>query len=68
MEYITSTLGNLIDQTAFMNLTWGNLVMIGVACLFLYLAIRHGLSAAAACSDCLWYASRQYLPGHYDQS
>ena len=42
MEYITSTLGNLIDQTAFMNLTWGNLVMIGVACLFLYLAIRHG--------------------------
>ena len=42
MEYITTTLGNLIDQTAFMNLTWGNLVMIGVACLFLYLAIRHG--------------------------
>ena len=42
MEYITSTLGNLIDQTAFMNLTWGNLIMIGVACLFLYLAIRHG--------------------------
>ena len=42
MEYITSTLGNLVDQTAFMNLTWGNLVMIGVACLFLYLAIRHG--------------------------
>ena len=42
MEYITSTLGNLINQTAFMNLTWGNLVMIGVACLFLYLAIRHG--------------------------
>ena len=42
MEYITSTLGNLIDQTAFMNLTWGNLIMIGVACLFLYLAIRRG--------------------------
>ncbi len=42
MEYITSTLGNLIDQTAFMNLTWGNLIMIGVACMFLYLAIRRG--------------------------
>ena len=42
MEYITSTLGNLIEQTAFMNLTWGNLIMIGVACLFLYLAIRRG--------------------------
>ena len=42
MKYITSTLGNLIDQTAFMNLTWGNLIMIGVACLFLYLAIRRG--------------------------
>ena len=30
MEYITSTLGNLVEQTAFMNLTWGNFVMIGV--------------------------------------
>ena len=42
MEYISNTLGNLVEQTAFMNLTWGNLVMIGVACIFLYLAIRHG--------------------------
>ena len=42
MEYISNTLGNLVEQTAFMNLTWGNLIMIGVACLFLYLAIRHG--------------------------
>ena len=41
MEYITSTLGNLVDQTAFMNLTVGNFIMIGVACVFLYLAIRH---------------------------
>ena len=40
MEYITSTLGNLVEQTAFMNLTWGNIVMIGVACVFLYLAIN----------------------------
>ncbi|MEF9941464.1 MAG: sodium ion-translocating decarboxylase subunit beta [Lachnospiraceae bacterium] len=42
MEYITSTLGNLIHQTAFFNLTWGNYVMIAVACGFLYLAIRRG--------------------------
>ena len=42
MEYISNTLGNLVEQTAFMNLTWGNLIMIGVACIFLYLAIRHG--------------------------
>ena len=41
MEYISNTLGNLVEQTAFMNLTWGNLIMIGVACIFLYLAIRH---------------------------
>ena len=42
MEYITSTLGNLVEQTAFMNLTWGNFIMIGVACVFLYLAIAKG--------------------------
>ena len=42
MEYITNTLGNLIQQTAFLNLTGGNLIMIAVACFFLYLAIRHG--------------------------
>ena len=41
MEYIASTLNNLIHQTAFFNLTWGNYVMILVACFFLYLAIRH---------------------------
>ena len=27
MEYIASTLNNLIHQTAFFNLTWGNYVM-----------------------------------------
>lgn len=42
MEYITSTLGNLLQQTAFWNLTAGNLLMIGVACFFLYLAIKKG--------------------------
>ena len=39
MEYIANTLNNLVHQTAFFNLTWGNYVMIAVACIFLYLAI-----------------------------
>ena len=39
---IGNTLSNLWDQTAFMNLEWGNYVMILVACVFLYLAIRKG--------------------------
>ncbi|HIS27437.1 MAG TPA: sodium ion-translocating decarboxylase subunit beta [Candidatus Pullilachnospira intestinigallinarum] len=39
---ITSTLSNLWQQTAFNNLEWGNYVMILVACVFLYLAIKKG--------------------------
>ena len=39
---IMNTLSNLWEQTAFMNLEWGNYVMILVALVFLYLAIRHG--------------------------
>ena len=39
MEYISNTLNNLVHQTAFFNLTWGNYIMIIVACVFLYLAI-----------------------------
>ena len=42
MEYITNTLGNLLHQTAFLNLTWGNYLMILVALVFLYLAIAKG--------------------------
>ncbi len=41
MTYVLTTLDNLLHQTAFFNLTWGNYVMIAVACVFLYLAIRH---------------------------
>ena len=39
MEYIINTLENLAQQTAFSSLSIGNLVMVGVACIFLYLAI-----------------------------
>ena len=41
MEYVASTLSNLLHQTAFLNLTWGNYLMMIVAFVFLYLAIRH---------------------------
>ena len=42
MSYVTETLGNLIHQTAFFNLSWCNLLMILVALVFLYLAIKKG--------------------------
>lgn len=42
MEYMFDTIGNLLHQTAFANLYWGNYVMIIVALVFLYLAIRRG--------------------------
>ena len=42
MDYIFTTLGNLVHQTAFFNLTVGNFIMIFVACFFLYLAIGRG--------------------------
>ncbi|MDO5415926.1 MAG: sodium ion-translocating decarboxylase subunit beta [Lachnospiraceae bacterium] len=37
-----STFNNLLHQMAFFNLTWGNFVMIAVAFVFLYLAIKKG--------------------------
>ena len=42
MDYVIDTLGNLLHQTAFFNLSWGNYVMIAVACVFLFLAIKKG--------------------------
>jgi len=40
MAYVANTLSNLLHQTAFFNLTWGNYLMILVALVFLFLAIR----------------------------
>ncbi len=40
MTYVIETMSNLIHQSAFFNLTWGNYLMIAVACFFLYLAIK----------------------------
>ena len=42
MGYIANTVTNLLHQTAFLNLTFGNYLMIAVACGFLYLAIAKG--------------------------
>ncbi len=42
MSYIVTTLGNLIQQTAFFGLSWGNYLMVVVALVFLYLAIKKG--------------------------
>lgn len=41
MSYVGETLSNLLHQTAFFNLTWEIMrVMILVAFIFLYLAIK----------------------------
>ena len=42
MDYIVNTLSNLMQQTAFASLSWGNYLMILVALGFLYLAIAKG--------------------------
>ncbi len=40
MTYVIDTMSNLVHQSAFFNLTWGNYLMVAVACFFLYLAIK----------------------------
>lgn len=40
MSYFLNTLDNLIHQTAFFNLTLGNYLMIVIACVLLYFAIK----------------------------
>ena len=70
MSYVTETLGNLIHQTAFFNLTWGNYLMIAVACVFLGQPVndpcctgilipgnQEGIRAVTACADCIRYAA-----------
>lgn len=42
MNYIVETLGNLVQQTAFFGLSWGNYLMIIIALVFMYLAIARG--------------------------
>ena len=42
MAHIANTFANLLGQTAFATLGWGNYLMIVIACVFLYLAIAKG--------------------------
>jgi len=42
MSYFLDALSRLIENSAFTSLTYKNAIMIGVACFFLYLAIRKG--------------------------
>ncbi|MBO4415217.1 MAG: sodium ion-translocating decarboxylase subunit beta, partial [Lachnospiraceae bacterium] len=42
MEYVVNTLSNLAKQTAFATISWGNIAMIIVALVFLWLAIAKG--------------------------
>ena len=42
MDYVLDTLQKLADQMAFGSLYWGNYLMILVACVFLFLAIKKG--------------------------
>ena len=52
MDYIMDTLVNLWNQTVFCDIVgnYKNFIMIAVACVFLYLAIKK--SVAAPSPDC----------------
>ena len=52
MSYIGATLSNLIHQTAFFNLTWGNYLMILVP------AFSFILPFAMATNRCFWFPLR----------
>ena len=42
MDYVVDTLSNLAKQTAFATISWGNILMVVVALVFLWLAIAKG--------------------------
>jgi len=42
MSGVLDTLSNLAGQTGFLNLSWGNYLMIAIAFVLLFLAIKHG--------------------------
>jgi len=39
-----NSLLEFINTTGYVNLTWGHIIMIGVACVLLYLAIKRDLN------------------------
>ena len=68
MSYVGETLMNLLHQTAFFNLTWGNYVMIAVALLFLYLAIKKGFEPLLLVPIAFGMLIGKYLSGYYCKS
>jgi len=56
LSYVGETLSNLLHQTAFFNLSVGNYVMIAVACVFLFLAIKKGFEPLLLVPIAFWYA------------
>ena len=65
MEYITTTLSNLLQQTAFLNLTFGNRYDFRSAD-FPVSGNRKRIRAVTASSYFLWYAACKYLSGYYE--
>ncbi len=51
MSYVTETLGNLLHQTAFFNLTWGNSVYDRCCLCIPISGNQEGFEPSAACSD-----------------
>ena len=69
MEYISTTLQNLVHQTAFMNLTGRQ---SGHDRSRLHFSVSWQFDTSfeplLAASDCIWYAACQYLSGYYAAS
>ena len=56
MDYIGSTLANLLQQTAFFNLTFGNFIMIAGGIRVPVSGDQKRIRAALTGSDRVWYA------------
>lgn len=56
---------NLLGQMAFFHLSAGNYIMIGVALVFLYLAIAKGFEPLLLIPIAFWYAACKYLSGYH---
>ena len=68
MSYVGETMSNLLHQTAFLNLTWGNFfVMIAVAFLFLFLAIKKEYEPLLLVPIAFGMLAGKYLSGYHYQ-
>ena len=65
---IVETFLNLLEQTAFFSLSYGNYLMICIALIFLYLGIAKGFEPLLMVPYRFWNAFSKYLSGHYVKS